>query len=211
LEKLDEYDRIAMMYHTREEQISFSDFSITTKLDVERALNNYNASYKNSSSSFIIFLIYKLNIVLNNLKKFNYKFINDTWYYFEEVPMTLPVTYNNEYRFITLDNFNKLDWKTFSEDYREKVNRAKYGENSLKMKLDYYYAFGNFFSNFPSLNFTSFSPHTVVYKRTTGLNYFATGTILNKSLPFSITTHHSISNGNYINDLVQNLIKELNS
>lgn len=209
LEKLDEYDRIAMCFHTKEEQRSFSDFSITIKVDIEKALKNYKANYKNDSSSFIAFFVYKLNTSLNSLKTFNYKYINGTWYFFDEVPMVLPISYKREYKFVAIDNYGKMDWDTFSENYRKKTDKAKRGEDTLKFGLEFYYAFCSFFSNFPSLDFTSFTPHTVVYKKTAGLNYFATGKILNNNLPFSITTHHSISNGNYVNDLVVNLINEL--
>ena len=68
-----------------------------------------------------------------------------------------------------------------------------------------------FFSNFPYLNITSLTPHTVVYKRTAGLMYFATGKISDGKIPFSVTTHHSTSNGNNVNDLIKNFINELNN
>ena len=145
LNSLSDYDRIAMTYHTSEEQISFSNFSLTLALNINSILNNYNENYKNSSSSFISFFIFKLNNTIHRLKKFNYRYINGNWYYFDEMPMTLPITYKNEYRFIVLDKFTGIDWLTFSNDYRTKVNNAKSGKDSMIFNLEFYYAFGNFF------------------------------------------------------------------
>ena len=132
--KIPRFQLDGMKTYTNYSFFEKTDIEITVKLDITLANKIYRQNYSHTpGASFTLFLMWIWIKALNEVKGFNYRYIDGKWYDFSNLPLFTTITTdpeNNELRNILIEDVVHTRWEKTCEKYLDAKKFALASKNS---------------------------------------------------------------------------------
>ncbi|NKC15160.1 MAG: hypothetical protein GKR94_24105 [Gammaproteobacteria bacterium] len=211
--EISQYQHWARSYFHNEAYVVNPYLSMTLTLELDRDRRVYEASFQHEpGASFQGYLVWNLVKALRQEWTFSTRVIEGNWYLFNNLPVHMPLAVGGDLRFkdVILENVISMDWKTFSQCYRQAIDTPTNEIGTLDQLV---WAISIFIGNLPNLNFTSFQIHRGTVKTGRPLFYFGQRQQDDSrySAPLSISFDHANADPYVLDRLLRNYHRLLNS
>ncbi|ARN55642.1 CatA-like O-acetyltransferase [Sedimentisphaera salicampi] len=175
LARFKDYPKFALEYFHDKSEIADPNLHMTLQLDITGLRERYDRDFAGINSTFTAFLVYKLLLAASGIEFLRYRYIEGSWYCFDNLPLFFPVAVGGDKRFmeIIIDSPARLDFPEFAEKYCTGLEKIRNNPSDYKPVPNEIWKNMWFIGNLSYMRFTSFGVH--LNQRDTGRPIFYFG------------------------------------
>lgn len=212
LNRLSDYDRASMSYFTDRKLVRQPRVNITMTLDVTNAHYVFTNRAK-QGDTFTGYLTWGLLTSLCIHPYFSWRYIDEVWYAFDDLPLFIPVATGlpgNRLASVLLNHVNAIDWDSFSQKYKCGIEQARHSWTNPFIDILHWSVY-HIIGNLPSIRFNSLTIHESGIETARPIFYFGRryedgGKLF---IPFTVQFHHATLDPILLDVFITDFLKSL--